>query len=335
MPLIIILLSLTLFSIKITQIMVDWINPSSLFPPIHNSHTSKMCQDEDNVWIFGYGSLIYRPGFEYTGKISGFIKGYKRVFYLLSSCHRGTKEEPGRVATLAKSESDITYGVAYCIKRDKAELIFKNLCARESSYEKVLEKVFVKDHIVACNAFMYYVNESDPDYRPASNDEIAKTIATAVGPTGPNRDYLFNITKSLRENGIPDTELESLEALVRKILDSNSSIHSRYRIKDLIGKNIEKATGVIVINEGAVEGVVNAGKPLYSIGIVDIKGEWEAGKVVSIRGKNGAEVSRGICNYSSSDLKQVIGVHSKNFPEILGYTRDNDEVVGRDNLILV
>jgi cation transport regulator ChaC len=289
----------------------------------------------DNVWIFGYGSLIYRPGFEYTGKISGFIKGYKRVWYLLSACHRGTRERPGRVVTLMTSESDITSGIAYCIKRDKAEQIFKNLCKRESSYVRLLTKVFVKENIVGCDAFMYYVNETDPDYSPGEEEEIAQQIAVSVGPTGPNRDYLFNITKSLRENGIPDPQMEKLEIRVRELLQKYDQLHDKYRMKDMIGLNIEKPVGTIIINEGAVEGVVNAQKPLYSRGIISVEGDFESNRVVSIRGRDGAEVSRGVCNYSSEDLKKIIGVHSKDIIGVLGYKCDNDEIVERDNLILV
>jgi cation transport regulator ChaC len=53
------------------------------------------------IWVFGYGSLVYRPGFEYARRVEGFIRGYRRVFHQGSTDHRGTPEFPGRTVTLA------------------------------------------------------------------------------------------------------------------------------------------------------------------------------------------------------------------------------------------
>lgn len=150
---------------------------------------------------------------------------------------------------------------------------------------------------------------------------------------------MFNINKSLRENNIQDREMEDLEKLVRSIRDEAEKIEyqeERLHIKDKLSINNEKPKGCVSINDGAVEGIVNSGKSLYSAGIVNLKGEFTSKSIISICDKDWNEVSRGVSNFSSNELEKIIGKKSKEFVNVLGYKKeDSDAVVDRDHLILV
>ena len=71
---------------------------------VHEARAREILAVEADVWIFGFGSLIHNPGFEYAARNSGYIKGWRRVWYQGSTDHRGTIESPGRTVTLEKAD---------------------------------------------------------------------------------------------------------------------------------------------------------------------------------------------------------------------------------------
>jgi cation transport regulator ChaC len=88
------------------------------------------------LWVFGYGSLVWKAGFEYDKRIIGYIKGYRRVFHQASTDHRGTKEYPGRTVTLEPKEGAITWGAVYRISgHDEESLVLSYLDLREREYD--------------------------------------------------------------------------------------------------------------------------------------------------------------------------------------------------------
>ncbi|KAE9603757.1 putative glutathione-specific gamma-glutamylcyclotransferase, gamma-glutamyl cyclotransferase [Lupinus albus] len=89
-------------------------------------------------WVFGYGSLVWNPGFEYDEKIIGFIKDYRRVFDLACIDHRGTPELPARTCTLEEKEGAICWGIAYCVRGgpEKENLAMQYLEKRECEYDQ-------------------------------------------------------------------------------------------------------------------------------------------------------------------------------------------------------
>ena len=93
-------------------------------------------------------------------------------------------------------------------------------------------------------------------------------------------------------------------------------------------------TGQIIINNGAKNALINENKSLLSIGIIDIKGSFDRGDVISVLDETGNEFARGIANYNSDDCKKIIGKHSDYIYEILGH-KNYDAVITKDNIAIL
>lgn len=179
------------------------------------------------LWVFGYGSLIWKAGFEYEERLVGFIKGYRRVFYQGSTDHRGTPEYPGRAVTLEPLQDQICWGVAYKVSGEEAEQIaLTYLEVREKQYDvKAYVDFFTnpKDTTPAVSGVMVYIASPDKKVNrnylgPASLEEMAEQIVCAKGPSGPNRDYLFHLEQALIHLGWEDKHVTDLANAVRKLL---------------------------------------------------------------------------------------------------------------------
>lgn len=179
------------------------------------------------VWIFGYGSLIHKPGFAFSDRVEGHIKGYRRVFHQGSTDHRGTPEAPGRTVTLKKELGSTTWGVAYKLAGDDDEQqqTLRYLEWREKQYD-VRQEVDVyglrdPDIPLVPGALVYIASEDtskNVNYLgPAPEDTIALQIALAHGPSGPNYEYLYKLADAMREMEVQDEELFSLEAKVKML----------------------------------------------------------------------------------------------------------------------
>jgi gamma-glutamylcyclotransferase, plant len=199
-----------------------------------------MTKSDKDIYIFGFGSLIFKADFEFSHRIEGHIRGYKRVFYQGSTDHRGTVQYPGRTVTLIQSSSAITPGVAYRLSGSPStqRRTLEYLEHREKQYD-LREKVDVYSHdgqVLVKDALVYIATdntETNPNWLgpPPSNDQaglevIALQIATAHGPSGPNYEYLFRLADAMRSMGVDekdDEELFMLESLVKKNLNMDSS----------------------------------------------------------------------------------------------------------------
>ena len=93
-------------------------------------------------------------------------------------------------------------------------------------------------------------------------------------------------------------------------------------------------TGQIIINDGAKKAITEKDKSLLSIGVIAINGYFDKGDVISILDENKKEFARGIANYSSDECKKIIGIHSDNIAEILGY-KNYDAIITKDNIALI
>lgn len=180
------------------------------------------------LWVFGYGSLVWNPGFEFDEKLIGFIKGYRRVFDLACIDHRGTPQHPARTCTLELLDGAVCWGAAYCVRGgpEKEKVAMQYLERRECEYdEKTLVEFYVEGDSVQPVLTDVIVFTSTPDkvsnkyyLGPAPLEEMAMQIATAHGPCGNNRDYIFLMEKALFEMGHEDDYIIELANEVRKVL---------------------------------------------------------------------------------------------------------------------
>ncbi|XP_078166099.1 chaC-like family protein [Carex rostrata] len=178
------------------------------------------------TWIFGYGSLIWRPGFAFDDKRVGFIRDYRRVFFQGSTDHRGTPAFPGRTVTLEPCPGEICWGVAYKLKEEDKKIALEDLEVREKQYDMKLYLDFFTDLYsltpAISDVMVYYASpnkELNPNYLgPAPLEEIARQIVKAEGPSGPNRDYLFHLEDALLKFGCEDPHVRDLANAVRRLI---------------------------------------------------------------------------------------------------------------------
>ncbi|KAL6547636.1 Gamma-glutamylcyclotransferase 2-1 [Orobanche hederae] len=179
-------------------------------------------------WVFGYGSLVWNPGFEFDEKVIGFIKDYRRVFDLACIDHRGTPEHPARTCTLEQDEGAVCWGAAYCVRggpeKEKAAMAY--LERRECEYDQKTLVDFFKEGeseqplLTGVIAFTSTPDKISNKYYlgPAPLQDMARQIATAFGPCGNNRDYLFLLEKAMFDIGHEDDYIIELANEVRKVL---------------------------------------------------------------------------------------------------------------------
>ena len=165
-------------------------------------------------WIFGYGSIIWKPGFPFLRRELGFISGWSRRFWQASPDHRGTREQPGRVVTLMHDPGKRCWGVAYELSRETCADIFGGLDAREQAgYErKIMPVCLMQGQTEIPEASVYVANEENPCFLgPCSESELIEQIIKCRGPSGSNMDYVLRLALSLRDMGVEDPCVFSLE----------------------------------------------------------------------------------------------------------------------------
>ncbi|CUJ85504.1 gamma-glutamylcyclotransferase [Shimia thalassica] len=174
------------------------------------------------MWVFGYGSLLWNPGFEFEEKRIASLPGWHRSFCMRSIHHRGTVEQPGLVLALDAMAEAQCQGLALSVAPHRQAETLEYLRERElvsSAYlEKTLDITLSDGRRV--EAVTYVIDPHHVQYCHLDLEEQAQIIATAVGGRGPNTDYLHNTASHLIELGIQDEELDWLSARVRELTSS-------------------------------------------------------------------------------------------------------------------
>lgn len=159
-------------------------------------------------WVFGYGSLIWNPGFSYVSAQQGLLRGAHRSLSIISHHHRGTREQPGLVFGLTHGGS--CRGMVFEVSADEWDDVRAYLDARElvtSVYRDVWRPVTLADGRRVA-ALTYLVDESHEQFAGALTTEQQLAIIRAgVGISGRNVDYVINTARHLETLGIRDRAL--------------------------------------------------------------------------------------------------------------------------------
>jgi len=163
------------------------------------------------LWIFGYGSLVWRPGFAHSEALPGFVRGWARRFWQGSIDHRGVPGRPGRVVTLIPDASEVAcWGMAYRVEPAAREEVLASLDHREvGGFERRELDVHFRDSTLPpIRALVYVASQRNPNYLgPAPDGEIAEQVRRSHGPSGPNREYVLRLADWLRDVGAVDAHV--------------------------------------------------------------------------------------------------------------------------------
>jgi glutathione-specific gamma-glutamylcyclotransferase len=169
----------------------------------------------EDLWVFGYGSLMWNPGFPHVESRPALLRGYHREFCVSSHRYRGTRERPGLVLGLDRGGS--CRGIAFRAAAAAVPEALAYLWDREMMsgvYRPRMVPVATREGAVRACAFV-----ADPYHRQycgcLSIDVVTARIRDCRGERGANLDYLANTVGHLRELGIRDARLERLLAAVK------------------------------------------------------------------------------------------------------------------------
>lgn len=167
----------------------------------------------NTLWVFGYGSLLWHPGFPVRERRRARLAGWHRSFCMWSIHHRGTPEHPGLVLALDRAEGGECHGLALAVEAGHEEATLAYLRERElvsSAYLERRETVQFEDGTSA-EALAYVVDPRHVQYTgPLDLERQAQVIAGATGGRGPNSEYLMNTVRHLADLGVEDADLSWL-----------------------------------------------------------------------------------------------------------------------------
>jgi cation transport protein ChaC len=170
-----------------------------------------MTGEYGDLWVFGYGSLMWRPGFAFTERHLARLHGYHRSLCIFSHVHRGTPDAPGLVLGLDRGGQ--CRGVAFRVPAAEAEATIAYLREREQATSVYLERqVRVRlDDGRDVQAVTYVADRGHPQYAgrlPPS--ELVRLVRQGTGISGANPDYVHSTHQHLMEIGVSDPILAGI-----------------------------------------------------------------------------------------------------------------------------
>jgi len=169
----------------------------------------------ESFWVFGYGSLMWRPGFPFLEAYDALLRGYSRSFCIYSFHHRGTVERPGLVLGLDAGGECL--GRIFKVSAEDADAVTAYLDERELINYPYISRFLPVDARVGggetreITAYCFVADSSHRDYAgQLPTPDAADLIMQASGVAGLNRDYLMNTVRHLQESGLVEDHLQSL-----------------------------------------------------------------------------------------------------------------------------
>jgi len=192
--------------------------------------TKKHRSDADDLRVFAYGSLMWRPGFDYAERRNARLLGAHRALCVYSFVHRGTPERPGLVFGL--DHGGTCRGIVYRVAARKRAATIEYLRAREQVtlvYREAWRAVWIdEDPKRRVEALCYIVDRGHRQYAGRLN--VARQlhfIRQGHGRSGPNREYVLDAVKALEALGYRETELHLVAARLKGAHESDATHRSR------------------------------------------------------------------------------------------------------------
>jgi cation transport protein ChaC len=165
----------------------------------------------DDLWVFGYGSLMWRPGFPYVERRHAHLYGYHRSLCVFSHVHRGTPAHPGLVLGLDRGGR--CHGVAFRVASERVDEVVRYLREREQVTSVYLERPLAArlDDGREVEALAYIVDTAHEQYAGSlSFDEVLRLVRQGRGISGANPDYVRSTHEHLVGMGVVDPLLERI-----------------------------------------------------------------------------------------------------------------------------
>jgi cation transport protein ChaC len=178
----------------------------------------------EDIWVFGYGSLMWRPGFEFLEQVPARLIGEHRALCVYSFDHRGTPEKPGLVLGLDRGGA--CRGIAFRVAAAKRNDVVGYLRGREQTthvYREVMRSVWLEnDARERVAALAYVVDRGHVQYAGRlSLQEQLRYVRQGHGRSGNNRDYVLETVRSIEAQGFRDSQLHQLALM----LHDDTSLH--------------------------------------------------------------------------------------------------------------
>jgi glutathione-specific gamma-glutamylcyclotransferase len=169
--------------------------------------------ENEDLWVFAYGSLMWRPGFAYLDRVPARLIGLHRALCVFSFVHRGTPERPGLV--LGLDRGGMCRGIAYRVAAASRAQTIGYLRAREqvtTVYVETMRQIELEDHARRrVRALCYIVDRSHVQYAGRLTlSESLHHVRQGRGQSGPNRDYVLETVRALEALGYRESDLHLL-----------------------------------------------------------------------------------------------------------------------------